>query len=422
MSARRAKCDGIFASLNQSRTDLDNKHAARRSTRMLGQECVDVRAHMNTQQTLVMTQTARQSVCTMTTRLTIALTLLCARTAHSIQAARATAVVSRLGKEAPVLPVRVAESLSVEGGTQTVVCLCSDLPRTIAGAHEWMRRCTHEWEVVQCRGQWVARGKERRPTRTTKTAARVWSRRTQVGEVPVKRRVLFCSLQSASQLAAELEDASAPVDLLVVDTTGVHPKAQKPLQLARLAAHDSFFAVRHRLVMQAEGGPSLTPSQPASSDSDSRTGEAAEEELCIVTEVGTSCLGGDVGGGSDGDGGEDPSAAASAVAPNASAPRTAAPSPLPPDPIARRLASDTDGDDAEALSASTLAITGAATGTDGLLILSTAQMRAALARAAPATPLPESPEDLSQPHASAIAGAVDLALAVLYIFLVMAES
>ena len=59
---------------------------------------------------------------------------------------------------------------------------------------------------------------------------------------------------------------------------------------------------------------------------------------------------------------------------------------------------------------------------DGLLILSTEQMRAALARAAPATPLPESPEDLSQPHATAGAGAVDLALAVLYIFLVMADS
>ena len=350
--------------------------------------------------------------------------------ALALRAARATALVSRMAKEAPVLPVRVAESLSVEGDTQTVVCLCSDLPRTIAGAHEWMRRCTHEWEVVQCRGQWKARGKDRSPTRTTKTAARGQA----AGEAPVKRRVLFCSLQAASQLAEELADASLPVDLLVVDTTGVHPKAQKPMQLARLAAHDSFFAVRHRLVMQIEGGPSLAPSQPVSSSSGSGSGssgaEAPPEELCIVTDVGTSCLGGDAGDSPAARLAAEQEAAriaaeeeASAAEPAASAPRAAAASSPPPDPIARRLAGAAEGDDdAAAPPESTLAITGAATGADGLLILSTEQMRAALARAAPATPLPESPEDLSQPHATAGAGAVDLALAVLYIFLVMADS
>ena len=350
--------------------------------------------------------------------------------ALALRAARATALVSRMAKEAPVLPVRVAESLSVEGDTQTVVCLCSDLPRTIAGAHEWMRRCTHEWEVVQCRGQWKARGKDRIPTRTTKTAARGQA----ASEAPVKRRVLFCSLQAASQLAEELADASLPVDLLVVDTTGVHPKAQKPMQLARLAAHDSFFAVRHRLVMQIEGGPSLAPSQPVSSSSGSGSGssgaEAPPEELCIVTDVGTSCLGGDAGDSPAARLAAEQEAAriaaeeeASAAEPAASAPRAAAASSPPPDPIARRLAGAAEGDDdAAAPPESTLAITGAATGADGLLILSTEQMRAALARAAPATPLPESPEDLSQPHATAGAGAVDLALAVLYIFLVMADS
>ena len=347
--------------------------------------------------------------------------------ALALRAARATALVSRMAKEAPVLPVRVAESLSVEGDTQTVVCLCSDLPRTIAGAHEWMRRCTHEWEVVQCRGQWKARGKDRSPTRTTKTAARGQA----AGEAPVKRRVLFCSLQAASQLAEELADASLPVDLLVVDTTGVHPKAQKPMQLARLAAHDSFFAVRHRLVLQID--PSLAPSQPASSGSGSGGSSAAEappEELCIVTDVGTSCLGGVAGDSPAARLAAEQEAAriaaeeeASAAEPAASAPRAAAASSPPPDPIARRLAGAAEGDDdAAAPPESTLAITGAATGADGLLILSTEQMRAALARAAPATPLPESPEDLSQPHATAGAGAVDLALAVLYIFLVMADS
>ena len=113
-----------------------------------------------------------------------------------------------------------------------------------------------------------ARGKERAPARVSKKAARVWSRQKEQAaedEAQVERRVFYCSLQAASQvwlallahlmnplpiivvyppplmvvcplpgqLATELAEESLPVDLLVVDTTGVHPKAQRPLQLAR---------------------------------------------------------------------------------------------------------------------------------------------------------------------------------------------
>jgi len=207
----------------------------------------------------------------------------------------------------------------------------------------------------------------------------------------VRRRVFFCSLVMARQLAVELD--GAPVDLLVCDTTSVHPKAAPRLQaITRQAANEGLFQANRRLFMQLDGseqqGGGEQPGRAASAGAGARSrgGEegGGEGELCVVSELGASCL---------------DSLESAGGAEEAAARRE----PAWQGPVVRRLAVPPTPK---------LAI--AAEG-PGLLILSAAEAHAALREsAAPSSRLPAPADPPSAPGAHE----VELALAVLYIFFI----
>ena len=177
-----------------------------------------------------------------------------------------------------LLPLRVAESLQQPkaeslqqpNGMQTVVFLTGSLPAAERANVEWRRQCTDEWECCAVRSRHtqiggrrvttgctqasVLAGPHRRPEAAETAAAEegeeaavaaaaaAATAEEEEGEwggavAPrLRRRVFFCSFVTARQLAVELD--GAPVDLLVCDTTAVHPRAAPRLQAASaLCAH-----------------------------------------------------------------------------------------------------------------------------------------------------------------------------------------
>ncbi len=306
-------------------------------------------------------------------------------TVHGTQV-RATALLHRAATQAggALLPLRVAESLQ---GSQTVVYLTGSLPVAERTSHEWRTWCTREWECCAVRAKYTQVGGRRVLAGSTQTSLHVASRgppeADEDADAAIKRRVYFCSLLMARQLAAELD--GAPVDLLVVDTTSVHPRAAPRLQaITRQASNDGLFRAARLLFLrpdEADPAAAATLAKGAV-EADGRGGEG---ELCVVSALGASCL----------DGLESAADAESAAAARERARHG---------PVARRLAAPS--------APPKLAIV--ADG-PGLLVLSAAEAHAALERAAPAgSRLPEPADSPTAPGAHL----VELALAVLYIFFV----
>lgn len=311
-----------------------------------------------------------------------ALMLFAVTTQCSAHTRHATAMLKRSpagGAGTALLPLRVAESLITVDGDHTVVFLCASLPLAQRANGEWRAWCSREWDCCQ-----VSTGAQ--------STVRALPRSDMAGEggAVMKRRpcVYFCSFESAPQLEAELEQTE--IDLLVCDVTAVDARAVRPQRLVRMATHDGFFCASRRLVLRLDGlGRGVLRSSPQAR----APPEEADDELCIITALGTSC----VGGGS-GQGGSSPRPGAIEAGGLGS--------------VARRIATPDSGPDCAARLV--ISADGTGSGWDGIRILSASQAREAVGSAAPAAKLPDplAPSSRIAPHL------IELALAVLYIFLV----
>lgn len=179
-------------------------------------------------------------------------------------APRATALLRRAASAgSTLLPLRVAEALDCE----RVVLITDSLPSARRAAQEWRHWASSSWDT----------------TVAARNALPDDSRRGafQPGVHRRMRSVCFCSFASSTRLAAVLEDAEG-CDLLVLDNSGVHPRAAASAPDLRVAAHDGFLAARRRLFIGSRS--SLAPfelDEMAPTDGDAE---------CIVSDAGKTCL------------------------------------------------------------------------------------------------------------------------------------
>ena len=164
------------------------------------------------------------------------------------------------------LPLLIAELTDCH----TVVALSASLPCARMVEQDWRRNAVFDdWSTI------VVKSGEPIPS----------------VQATDRRTVYFCSFASAPQLALTLDELEKPVDLLVSDTSGMHPRAApRAMPAARAAGHDGFLSARRRLFLNA-----------ASPAHEEEAEEAAlrrsEETECVISESGSSCFGTGTGTG-----------------------------------------------------------------------------------------------------------------------------